>query len=354
MKIKRTFRRAILAAGYYSGIFDIIRMVLSKKGYVPILVYHAVQDMIETNTGKSSFYLRGLAVSGAQFEEQVSYLAGRYKVISLAEYVDKRRRKEPLSSCAVITFDDGFKDSAATILSRHQLPATVFISPAFLKKVYWRHLVDLLFDHAQNEGTEFRAPSGEITRLSFNEDNEKASSISRVISALNGLPEGGRDAFIKDLKKGLGVEKVFKPEDVYFTANEITALSGKGMDFGAHSSTHADLTSLNDEDLAREIKGSCGSVRAMTGKDGIPFAIPLGKYDERVLMAVREQGVTCILTSDEGLNKDDDIYKLKRIGIVAHTLPEFAFTLSGAEMLLQEIVGACRACSRKAADAGMA
>ncbi len=340
--LKNIFRNAVLAAGYYSGIFEIFRMILSKRGYVPILVYHSVQDRVETDTGKSSFYLRGLAVSSAQFEDQIAYLDKRYKVISLTEYIDRRKRGEALNSCAVITFDDGFKDSAVTILSRYQFPATVFITPSFLKKLYWRHLVDLLFDHAQTKDVEFKMFSGETIHFLLNSDDEKIASISKIIVALSGLPENKRDALIDELRKILGVKEVFKLENVYFTADEIKALSGKGLDFGAHSSTHANLAHLNDEDLKKEIKDSWESVRVMTGEEKIPFAIPFGRYDKRTLNAIKEQGFICSLTSSEGLNKDEDIYKLKRLGITARTLPEFAFRTSGTGMLFQEIGSACR------------
>ena len=179
--------------------------------------------------------------------------------------------------------------------------------------------------------------------LLLNNDDEKTSSISRAISALSGLPEDKRDALIDELREALGVKEVFKPGDVYFTADEIKALSGKGIDFGAHSSTHTNLAHLNDEDLKKDMRESWESVRAMTGEANIPFAIPFGIYDERTLSAIKEQGFICSLTSGEGLNKDDDIYKLKRISTTVRTLSEFAFRVSGTEMLLQEIRSACRA-----------
>lgn len=61
--------------------------------------------------------------------------------------------------------------------------------------------------------------------------------------------------------------------------------AGRGIDFGAHSRTHRDLTALSDDDLEAEVTGSGDDLRALLQREVTTFAYPYGSLDARVRAA---------------------------------------------------------------------
>src|SRR5260370_4219213 len=86
-----------------------------------ILTYHSISH------GDSP-----LKISPELFAEQMEWLRGNARVVSLSEIVAALASRRPLPERAVVlTFDDGFQDfyvSAAPLLHRWGLPATVFLA----------------------------------------------------------------------------------------------------------------------------------------------------------------------------------------------------------------------------------
>lgn len=93
---------------------------------ITILMYHQVSEI------PSESDPLGLAVSPAQFEQQMSYLSRNgYRCLTLREAVFYSRNGErPPKKSFVITFDDGYQDvltKACAILDKFDFTATVFM-----------------------------------------------------------------------------------------------------------------------------------------------------------------------------------------------------------------------------------
>jgi glycosyltransferase involved in cell wall biosynthesis/peptidoglycan/xylan/chitin deacetylase (PgdA/CDA1 family) len=73
------------------------------------------------------------------------------------------------------------------------------------------------------------------------------------------------------------------------TAEQIRYWSGREIEFGAHSRTHADLTKLSETECEAEIIGSRDDLSALLGSPVISFAYPFGEYSDTVRDIVREQ-----------------------------------------------------------------
>jgi peptidoglycan/xylan/chitin deacetylase (PgdA/CDA1 family) len=73
-------------------------------------------------------------------------------------------------------------------------------------------------------------------------------------------------------------------------ATDARALADAGMEVGAHSVTHADLRTLGDDDLERELAESRAAISAVTGRACTTMAYPYGFYDDRVRTAARRAG----------------------------------------------------------------
>jgi peptidoglycan/xylan/chitin deacetylase (PgdA/CDA1 family) len=330
--MKQFFKKIILALSYYSGFFELIRWISVRKGYVPILLYHRISDDTKPDGAESCFSLLGIGISKGLFEKQLAYLKKRYRLISLKEYVQKKKEGADIRGCAVVTFDDGFCDIGLSILRRYNIPATIFLIGESFEKIFWRHQLFFMLDEARVLKTSFKTPSGKILEVDLSESFSKREALSAVSRIVQPLSETQRDQFFEELKQSLGLTKKYAARDVYFTQEDAEKLAQYGISLGAHSQTHRDLTLLSDEELSREIEVSKVMIERLTQDKDVPFAIPFGRYDDRVLRAIKKIGVYCNLTSDNGLDsKEGDIFRMKRIFVNTRTIEEFIYKISGVE-----------------------
>jgi peptidoglycan/xylan/chitin deacetylase (PgdA/CDA1 family) len=95
----------------------------------------------------------------------------------------------------------------------------------------------------------------------------------------------------------------------------VQRLLSAGWELASHSLTHPDLTGLNDSDLAREVERSRALLRARFGVPVDFFCYPAGRYDERVIRAVRRAGYLGATTTIEGLARPDEPYELRRVRV---------------------------------------
>ncbi len=95
----------------------------------------------------------------------------------------------------------------------------------------------------------------------------------------------------------------------------VRGLLRAGWELGAHTLTHPDLTGLSDSRLRKEV---AGSKRAIERRFGVPvrfFCYPAGRFDARVVAAVRRAGFRGATTTIEGLARGDEPFMLRRIRV---------------------------------------
>ena len=101
-----------------------------------ILAYHRILNIDE------NFYFDAELVSAStdQFRRQVAWLAANCELLTFSELAQLLSSGSKIPSRAtVITFDDGFHDNhdnAFEILSEFGVPATFFVSTAYIDKPY--------------------------------------------------------------------------------------------------------------------------------------------------------------------------------------------------------------------------
>jgi peptidoglycan/xylan/chitin deacetylase (PgdA/CDA1 family) len=86
------------------------------------------------------------------------------------------------------------------------------------------------------------------------------------------------------------------------TADQIRRWADRGMEFGSHSRTHADLTQLDPHRLDEEIAGSAKDLGALLGQSVTAFAYPYGFFNRAVLDCVR-RNYQIALTTERGINR---------------------------------------------------
>ena len=107
-------------------------------------------------------------------------------------------------------------------------------------------------------------------------------------------------------------------ENVLLTRNELCELRSQGFHLGSHTVTHADLTTLDDARLERELIDSRAAIAEM-GETFIPFAYPGGTFTSREREAVERAGYDCgvIVGGRWGNGPETDRFLLKREPMLA-------------------------------------
>jgi peptidoglycan/xylan/chitin deacetylase (PgdA/CDA1 family) len=112
----------------------------------------------------------------------------------------------------------------------------------------------------------------------------------------------------------------------YVTADQVMEMDVNGIQIGAHTVSHADLTRVSAPDLRREVFESKASLEALVGHPVLDFCYPTGKFNDAVVRIVQEAGFQTATTTQPG---------------VAHSAAErFVWTrvrVSGGESLEQFI-----------------
>ncbi len=94
---------------------------------------------------------------------------------------------------------------------------------------------------------------------------------------------------------------------------EIREMQAAGIEFGAHTLTHADLTRLSAPEIEAEMSGSKARIEAALGAPVASFAYPFGRYDRRS-RELAERHFSCACTDTLGLvTARSDPYALARV-----------------------------------------
>ncbi len=84
------------------------------------------------------------------------------------------------------------------------------------------------------------------------------------------------------------------PELAIMSTEGVREAATRGVEFGAHGVTHADLTALGEDEIERELTRSRAQLEDLTGKPVRTFAYPFGRMNEAsVRLAGRSFELAC-------------------------------------------------------------
>lgn len=83
----------------------------------------------------------------------------------------------------------------------------------------------------------------------------------------------------------------------YMGTDELRALHAAGMQLGAHSMRHLDLTTLGADEALRELTTSRAVVEAVTGAPATSFCYPAGRFTAETRALVARAGFTSAVTT---------------------------------------------------------
>jgi peptidoglycan/xylan/chitin deacetylase (PgdA/CDA1 family) len=96
---------------------------------------------------------------------------------------------------------------------------------------------------------------------------------------------------------------------------QVLEMSEEGFSFGSHTISHADLTTVTEDEAEREIAASKESLETRLSKSVSFFCYPYGNRTPAIEGIVRRQGYLGACTTVYGMkNQYEDRYHLKRLG----------------------------------------
>jgi peptidoglycan/xylan/chitin deacetylase (PgdA/CDA1 family) len=110
------------------------------------------------------------------------------------------------------------------------------------------------------------------------------------------------------------------------TAREVRGLIASGWEIDSHTLTHPDLTGLGAVALRHELVGSRAEIRHRFGQPADFFCYPSGRYNARVVAAVRAAGYRAATTVNEGYGVAGEEFALKRIRVNGTDTPATLLT----------------------------
>jgi peptidoglycan/xylan/chitin deacetylase (PgdA/CDA1 family) len=305
--------------GYLEGVRRL------RAGSIGIIAYHGV-------TAQKLTVPNECQTAADDFARQMDHLVQHFRVLHLAEVIDRLRRGLALPERTVcVTFDDGFRNVATTaypVLRKRQIPATVFLVTGSIgtRQPTWADR--LRYSVANSAVAHFVFRNVE---WGLESESARAEAAGRLSSWLKQLPNEVREEQLSALQDILGSPEV--PEDSPLSTldwAEIDELAGSGLvQFGSHTHTHPILSRCPPGVQRQELKRS-REVLLERGLAADLFAYPNGgvsDFTDQTQELLRDLGYFCALSMLPGLNRrGTDVYALRRIG-VGHRTPDHEFAL---------------------------
>lgn len=125
----------------------------------------------------------------------------------------------------------------------------------------------------------------------------------------------------------------------YLSETQVRQLHLLGFEVGCHSQTHPYLTDVDDERLHEETAGAKQRLEQIIGAPVEHFSCPGGRWDRRVLEAVKRAGFRTMATSRTGINEPStDLFELTRVAVLCGMSVERVTRMSRGEGLIQSRV----------------
>ncbi len=327
-------QRLALRAAYYSGALHAYGR--AKRGSIPgvtILMYHSI--------GGPDLLGPALAVSEKNFAGQLEYLARNFAIVPLERAVAMLRGGAPIPNNTIaITFDDGFRDNyevAFPLLKRYGAPAAIFVptQPLSERISLWPYRLRFLLKETQLRELRLNWPGASLRPGAFDlaSGRKRRRAVEALETALMPAPPAERDRLLADLAHRLGLKADSDPADEIpaLTAGHLKSMAAAGVEIGSHTVTHSALSSLGRDDAAAELTASKKTLESILDRRVKFLAYPFGRpehFNRGVEALAQAAGYEAALTTVRGINRDGDVYALKRLNVYDDPPAIFAFKLS--------------------------
>jgi peptidoglycan/xylan/chitin deacetylase (PgdA/CDA1 family) len=278
-----------------------------------VLTYHRVDEP----DARPALYPGLISATPEAFDQQMSYLAANYNVVSMPELLDACATGRVLPPRSVmVTFDDACRDFAEhawPTLKRYRLPATLFVPTAFPghpeRAFWWDQLYQAI--SATERRDILDTPVG---RVPLRTAAQRADGFRQLKDYVKTLPHRTAMEWVERTCAALGAPR---PVHNVLTWDELRRLAREGVTLGAHTRTHPLMNRVSPEEVRAEVLGSLRDLEREIGAALPVFAYPSGGFNDEVVRILRHEGVKLAFTTVRGVNdmRDADRLRLRRINI---------------------------------------
>lgn len=321
--MKRFVKSALFFVLYYSRIEWVLARLIRPRA-AAILMYHGVCNATSLPP-EINFHL-----PCEEFAQQMRALKSRYRVVSLDDVITRLVDGKPLEKAVVITFDDGYRNTAlyaAPLLKQLDMPYTVYAATSYMDSGAW-------------------IPLNQVYWL-WSEGNLSSKQMREARKRIRRNPTGTPVPEIAEIAKPSTTSIAAEESFAMLSWAELEDMARSGADFGAHTHTHCNMAVESDERRKYELVTSKRLLEDHLSKPVKSFAYPYGR-SAQMSTAAREDiiaaGYSSALSAENGLvTSTSDRFCLPRLG---YERPIWRFT---GEILYQFAKQAWRDRRNKAA-----
>lgn len=311
-----------------------IRKLLDKKAVV--LMYHRIVQ-VDTDPWQ-------LAVSPANFEEQLQVLRKSYQVIPLQDLIAQHARGIVSQGSVCITFDDGYSDNylhAKPLLEKYRCPASFFLPVHFINRrqqFWWDELENILLRKAQlpaaltvninHQSYVFELGNGGLltpeqwqkhTSWAWPDlpPTKRCEVYLELWKQIRPLPLHEIEVVMRHVKSWAAMEAKFHELDLPMTQQQVEDIVRDPLfNLGIHTITHPDLSSHSIDVQHHEIAGCAAYLKTNYNQAVHTIAYPYGNYNSDTLSLVKEQQLAAAFTTQEKfITKRSDPHQLGRFHV---------------------------------------
>ncbi|HAC87609.1 polysaccharide deacetylase family protein [Marinobacter sp.] len=271
-----------------------------------ILMYHR----IASNSAQG-------ALDVDTFRHQMQTIKQELSPISLEDLMTAHERGAVPDNAVVITFDDGyadFYDYAFPVLREEGMPCTLFVTTGFVNGDLWLWPDRLRFCADQTTCNHVSFPE---IKKEFSVSENRHEVWNTLADHCLELPDKEKNSFIQRVADRFQVTLPTSAPSQYkgLSWDQVREISRAGIEIGSHSVSHPILTSLDPDELQRELVVSRETIESELVQTVRAFCYPNGQpidFNERVKSAVRAAGYKFALAAYPARYPLNDFWAINR------------------------------------------
>lgn len=321
---KSVFKRTVSPTMDGLGLYDRELDRLDTSNWLIVMYHRVIAD-----PALDPFSL-GMCVTREHFDDQISYLRSDFHPIGMSQAVAIIEQGRPLPERSVsVTLDDGYLDNlehALPILERHHMPATLFVPTGGLltdERLWWDRVIHAFAATRKSEVDAAMVGLSTGARLSLARWS-RTETVELVLGSLWERPLAETLARVAALERELLPSGVAPGGAQRMNASQIVEMHRRGIEIGAHTVNHPNLTLESSASVRWEMETSRDTLQRLCGADISGFAYPAGWKDESTIAAARAAGFRYAVATTSGFSAAQrNLFSLSRVGMPDSAAADF-------------------------------
>lgn len=346
--LKEMCRRAMASGLYHSGLLSVVRRLENKHDLSAVKGsrFPRLRRSASLKFGILCYHRVGTAgvpvfsrLEPGVFEAQMRYLKKHYRIVPLGQLCQELQQARTVPPTLAITFDDGYRDlytHAFPVLQKYAIPATIYLIGKCMEtgEAPWYDRIFVALEFSPKPILELEL--AEPRKLILSNPASRAAAAWEIVCYLRSIPDVQRRKWCAAFEQRMR-PPMARLEGRMLNWDQIRAMQGGGIYFGAHTMTHPSVSQLDPAELQEELVKSREFLEEGLQTPVEDFAYPFGKPSDCSMAAedvLSRSGYRSAVTTSAGRNTVGmNPFRLHRMQIGDDgSLPSFGFNL--ARMLL--------------------